>query len=89
MFSYATLQNSKVREYLQKQWNFVKLGASVIFLSITETSMLLVTMVFAGKLNQSHLDGVGLANTIYGVCVAAFAFGYSTVFDTYGPQARF
>ena len=79
-------QSSRFHEYLQKQWNFVTLGASVVFLSATQMTILLVTMVFAGKLSQAHLDGIGLANTIYGLCVAAICFGYSTVFDTYGPQ---
>ena len=78
--------NHALQEFLQKQWKFVTLGISVIFLSVTEMTMLFVTVLFAGKLGQIHLNGVGLANTIYGVCVAALTFGYSTVFDTYGPQ---
>ena len=43
-------------------------------------------MLFAGKMNQAHLNGLGLATTLYNVVVTAISCGYSSVFDTYGPQ---
>ena len=37
----------------------------------------------AGK---AHLDGLGMASTVWAVVVLSMTAGYETVFDTYGPQ---
>ena len=75
-----------LQSLLLKQWNFTKLGVSVMFLSVTTVAMPFVTMLFAGLISQSHLVGVGLSNTIFNIFMVSVWFGYSTVFDTYGPQ---
>ena len=78
--------STKVQEYLSKEWEFVKLSASFLSIVVTAVMLPFITILFAGKINQAHLDGVGLANTIYNVVVMSASFGYSSVFDTYGPQ---
>ena len=45
-----------------------------------------VTILFAGNINKAHLDGVGLANTLFNIVVLSLSQGYSYVFDTFGPQ---
>ena len=45
-----------------------------------------VTVLFAGNINKAHLDGVGLANTLFNIVVLSLSQGYSYVFDTFGPQ---
>ena len=58
------------------------------FLPISGCKLLtaFVTILFAGTLSQAHLDGVGLANTLLNVVVLSLSLGYTSVFDTYGPQ---
>ena len=46
----------------------------------------LITILFAGSISQAHLDGVGLADTLFSLMLISTSNGYSTVFDTYGPQ---
>ena len=48
--------------------------------------MAFVTLIFAGQIGEAHLAGVGLANTLYNIVVTSVSTGYSSVFDTYGPQ---
>ena len=87
MFKFlAELKDVLFCSFLKKQLRFTQLGMSVIFLSVTTISMPFITMLFAGQLGQSHLDGVGLSNTMYNIVVTSVWFGYSTVFDTYAPQ---
>ena len=45
-----------------------------------------VTILFAGNITKAHLDGVGLANTLFNIVVLSLSQGYSYVFDTFGPQ---
>ena len=50
--------------------------------------MAFVTLIFAGQIGEAHLAGVGLANTLYNIVVTSVSTGYSSVFDTYGPQVN-
>ena len=50
--------------------------------------MAFITLVFAGQMNQAHLAGVGLANTLFNVAVTSVSSGYSSIFETYGPQVH-
>ena len=45
-----------------------------------------VTVLFAGNINKAHLDGVGLANTLFNIVVLSLSQGYAYVFATFGPQ---
>ena len=45
-----------------------------------------VTILFAGNINKAHLDGVGLANTLFNIVVLSLSQGYAYVFATFGPQ---
>ncbi|KAL5263223.1 hypothetical protein ACHWQZ_G008565 [Mnemiopsis leidyi] len=74
------------KELLAKEWEFIKLSMSYLSIIVTSVSLAFVTVLFAGNINQAHLDGVGLANTIFNVVVMSVSSGYSSVFDTYGPQ---
>ena len=78
--------SSKVKELLSKEWEFTKLAMSYLSIMVTAVAIPFVTILFAGNIDQAHLDGVGLANTIYNVVVMSVSSGYSSVFDTYGPQ---
>ena len=80
--------STKVQEYLSKEWEFVKLSALFFTIVVTSVMMPFITVIFAGNINQAHLDGVGLANTIYNVVALSVSSGYSSVFDTYGPQVH-
>ena len=48
-----------------------------------------VTILLAGNINKVHLDGVGLANTLFNIMVLSLSQGYSYVFDTFGPLRFF
>ena len=76
----------KRKEFLSKEWEFINMIAS--FCPIVSCKLLtaFVTIFFAGTLSQAHLDGVGLANTLLNVVVLSLSLGYTSVFDTYGPQ---
>ena len=75
-----------LKKYISEEWEFTKLAASYFSIVLTACILPFVTVLFAGNINQAHLDGVGLANTIYNVVVMSVSQGYSSVFDTYGPQ---
>ncbi|KAL5258948.1 hypothetical protein ACHWQZ_G009427 [Mnemiopsis leidyi] len=79
-------QQHLIEQLLRDQWSFLKLSAS--FFSIAVVAMLvdLITILFAGSISQAHLDGVGLADTLFSLMMISTSNGYSTVFDTYGPQ---
>ena len=78
--------SSKLKELFLKEWEFAKLITSYFSTHITRVSLNFVTIYFAGTLSQAHLDGVGLAITLYNVCARSLTSGYSFVFETYGPQ---
>jgi Na+-driven multidrug efflux pump len=77
---------SLAAQLLSKQWEFMKLSASFLSIAIIEVLMPLITVLFAGTISQAHLDGVGLATTMFNLLVQSMCAGYSSVFDTYGPQ---
>ena len=76
----------QIDQLLLDQWTYLKLAVS--FFSIAAVSMVvdLITILFAGSISQAHLDGVGLADTLFSLMLISTSNGYSTVFDTYGPQ---
>ena len=76
----------QVKEILTKEWDFMKLSASYLATIATRVSLSFVTIFFAGTISQAHLDGVGLANTLYNIVVMSFSEGYSSVFERFGPQ---
>lgn len=71
---------------LADEWIFVKLGVSFLSINLTGVLMAFTTLLFAGQIDKAHLDGVGLANSLYGAFILSLSSGYSSVFDTYGPQ---
>ena len=73
-------------EFLSEEWEFVKLTTSYLSTHIARVSMSFVTILFAGTISQAHLDGVGLAMTLYNIFAVSVAAGFSFVFETYGPQ---
>ena len=64
----------------------MKLSLSFLSIAVIDVLMPLMTVIFAGSISQAHLDGVGLATTLFSVLLSATSSGYSSVFDTYGPQ---
>ena len=74
------------KELLSKEWEFIKMVGSFLPISGCKLITAFVTIFFAGKLSQAHLDGVGLANNLFNVVVLSLSLGYTTVSDTYGPQ---
>ena len=77
-----------LRSFLTKEWKFLRLSASFIFITGAYSLMAFITLVFAGHMNQAHLAGVGLTNTLFNVAVTSVSSGYSSIFDTYGPQVH-
>ena len=73
---------------LRAEWKFLKLFFPVLFLYMVSLGTTFATVLFAGRIDKNHLDGIGLANTIFNVVVTSLVAGYTTVFDTYGPQVR-
>eukprot|EP00116_Pleurobrachia_bachei_P003299 sb/3463561/ len=65
--------------------SYASLFFSVIFIVLNSLCIPFVTVMFAGGIDKTHLDGVGLANTLYNIIVVSVSAGYSTTFDTYGP----
>ena len=63
----------QVKEILTKEWDFMKLSASYLATIATRVSLSFVTILFAGTISQAHLDGVGLANTLYNIVVMSFS----------------
>ena len=45
-----------------------------------------ISVIFAGTISQAHLDGVGLATTLYNIVSYSFSRGYTYTFETFGPQ---
>ena len=78
--------NLQIGELFLKQWEFIKLAASFTSIAAVTTLVPIITVFFAAHISQAHLDGVGLATTLFNVVFISMAGGYSTVFDTYGPQ---
>ena len=71
---------------LSEQWKFLKMSASFLSISVVPMVVPFITVLFAGSISEAHLDGVGLASTLFSVFVISMSAGYATVFDTYGPQ---
>ena len=80
------LQFIDFAKLISKQWEFMKLSASFLSIAVIAVLMPLMSVIFAGNIDQAHLDGVGLATTMFNVVVTSMSTGYSSVFDTYGPQ---
>ena len=80
------LQNLISSKILQAEWEALKLAIPILCLTLLSSGSSSVTLLFAGRLGDDVLDGVGLATTLYSTVVFAFVIGYSNVFDTYGPQ---
>ena len=77
-----------LRSFLTKEWEFLRLSASFIFITGVYSLMAFITLIFAGQMSQAHLAGVGLANTLFNVAVTSVSSGYSSIFETYGPQVH-
>ena len=45
-----------------------------------------VLLYFAAQMGDNYLAGIGLGSAVYGKTLAMFMLGFSSVFDTYGPQ---
>ena len=74
--------------FSQKSGSLSKLShpSSLIPISVLPVVDPFITVLFAGSISQAHLEGVGLASTLFTVLVISMSAGYVTVFDTYGPQ---
>ena len=77
---------SQLRSVLKKEWEFLCLTASLTSMMAVMTVSSVVTTHFAGQISQAHLNGVGLAGSLYNLVVTSISLGFSTVFDIYGPQ---
>ena len=71
---------------LDAEWKFLKLFFPVMLLSMVTIGTSFVTVLFAGRIDENHLNGIGLASTIFNLVLTSLVFGYMTVFETYGPQ---
>ena len=86
--SHRLLIISKTLNLFSKEWEFVRLAVSFVLINCTENLMAFITIMFAGHLGPAHLAGVGLANTLFNLVVVPISAGFSSVFDTYGPQVH-
>ena len=77
-----------MRAFLHEQWQFLRLSITFILADVTENLLEFMTLIFAGHISQSHLEGVGLANTLFTLLVYPISAGFASVFDTYGPQVH-
>ena len=75
-----------IKEILHKEWRFIKLTMSYLTTVLYRTFMGFISIMFAGTISQVHLDGVGLANTLYNIVSYSFSRGYTFTFETFGPQ---
>ena len=73
-------------EALRAEWAALKIAFPVLFLALLNSGGAFITTLYAGRVGKDHLDGIGLSNTMWSTVVFSFTIGYSTVFDTYGPQ---
>ena len=74
------------KEILSKEWEFIKLTLSYLTTVLYRAFVGFISVVFAGTINQAHLDGVGLATTLYNIVSYSFSRGYTYTFETFGPQ---
>ena len=91
MFQSASLSQIKrmrfgATELLTKEWEFIKMTAPYLASEGARMCLSFVTILFAGNITKAHLDGVGLANTLFNIVVLSLSQGYSYVFDTFGTQ---
>ena len=77
-----------IRTFLQRELELLRLSVSFIFIVAIYLLMAFVTLMFAGQIDQAHLTGVGLAITLYNIIICSVSIGYSSMFDTYGPQVH-
>ena len=80
------MKSSTMRRYLDLEKQFVALAAPMCFVVVVQLGLAMVTVMFAGMIDEDTLAGVGLANTVYNVFQFSLMYGYSSVIDTYGPQ---
>ena len=81
-----TSPQSQREVILSEEWKFIKTFTSFLPISVLPVVDPFITVLFAGSISQAHLEGVGLASTLFTVLVISMSAGYVTVFDTYGPQ---
>ena len=75
-----------VKELLAKELKFFKMASSYLSAECSRKLLPFISLVFAGNINKSHLDGVGLAHTLINILVASLSQGYARIFHTFGPQ---
>ena len=75
-----------VKELLPKEWEFFKLTSSYLTTVLYGALTGLVSIIFAGTISQAHLNGVGLATTLFTLVAYPFSRGYAYTFETFGPQ---
>ena len=72
--------------FLKIQKDFFVIFLPFLYLQGVECVSYVLTTYFAGLINEIHLAGVGLGCTVYNILMVSFMYGYSSVFETYGPQ---
>ena len=77
---------SQAKGLLSKEWEFFKMTASYFSTEGSRKFLAFITILFAGNINKAHLEGVGLASTLYAIVVLSLSQGYAMVFDTFGSQ---
>ena len=77
---------ASANDLLSKEWEFIKMSAPYLASEGARMCLSFVTILFAGNIDKAHLDGVGLANTLFTIVVLSLSQGYSYVFATFGPQ---
>ena len=75
-----------MKSILSKEAEFARLSLCFVFIDITEQLTAFITLTYAGHISQAHLEGVGLAHTLFNLIVVPLTAGHASVFDTFGPQ---
>ena len=86
MFVPVCVMLSQAKGILSKEWDFFKMAASYFSTEGSRKFLAFITILFAGNINKAHLEGVGLASTLYAIVVLSLSQGYAMVFDTFGSQ---
>ena len=73
-------------DLIQKQIEFLKYGIPAWLLAVIQVGLAFTTLIFAGHESPETLAGVGLGNTMYNVLLWSILWGFTSSFDTFGPQ---
>jgi len=78
--------SSPMKAILRKEQEFLVYGIPTWLIATIQVGLAFITLIFAGKLGQEMLAGVGLGNTMYNVLLWSVLWGFTSALDTFGPQ---